>query len=181
MLDSRGVFPYRTVMMRILSAMALWGLCSGAAFAQTQVERFGDWELFTELADGGAKVCYIATPAKTPALVEGRGEPFVMVARFPGKDEEVSISHGLMYKERSEVSISIDGRMYRLFTKDDRAWFHNAKQDAPVIQEMIRGAKLSTKAVSETGEIVEDGFSLMGFTKARQAMLNTCPPVKKKK
>lgn len=150
-------------------------LTPALAFAQTQVERFGDWELFTAPHDGGQKVCYIATPAKVPALVDGRGEPFVMVSRYPGQAEEVSISHGLMYKDRSEVSISIDGRMYRLFTKDDRAWFNTSKQDGPVIQEMIKGKSLSTKAVSENGDIVEDKFSLIGFTKARQAMLSACP------
>jgi hypothetical protein len=149
-------------------------LFAPAASAQQLLETSGDWHIFSAPVEGRT-VCYAASvPTAKAGNYSKRDEPFLMVTGRSAGTDEVSVSSGFGYKEGSEVTLTVEGRAFTLFTSGDRAWASDAKQDNQLIAAMMKGSTLTAKGTSARGTYALDTYSLKGFIKAHQRMKALC-------
>lgn len=162
------------VLAAAVAAVAL----AGAAGAQ-DIRRLGayqHWSAFTFQEDG-SKVCYMASePQKEQGDYDKRGDVYAMVTHRPGQGTEdvVSFVIGYPFKEDSRVSVDIDGKTFTLFTHNDTAWAPDKQTDEALVQAMIKGRRMVVDGTSKRDTETTDTYSLIGFTKAHQAIDQAC-------
>ncbi len=170
----------RTLLLPALCCASLL-LAPHAAPAQTLPEHLaenGAWKAYTYVEDGST-VCYMYTePAKEEGNYTRRGEPNVMVTRrqASGTTEEVSVTSGYPYRKDEPVRVEIDGDAFEFdLIAEEHAWVSDAGADAKLVKAMIRGAKMTVRGVSQKGTYSLDSYSLIGFSKTRDAIVQACP------
>ncbi|MBB4286246.1 invasion associated locus B family protein [Roseospira goensis] len=167
------------VLALLVTAAATAPLLSASPAAAQDVKtigKFRDWTAYT-YDESGNKVCYIASrPQKDEGDYARRGDIFAIVSHRPaeGARNVVSFVAGYPYKEKSEVSVSIDGRReFTLFTHDETAWAYD-EDDAKLVDAMKAGGTMVVKGTSSRGTLTTDTYSLMGFTNAHGAITREC-------
>ena len=119
-----------------------------------------------------------AVPAKSKGNFKRRGDPNVMVTRRQGSrtTEEVSVTSGYPYPEEKPVKVTIDGRRFNFdLTHDEHAWVTDEDVDASVVKAMVRGRAMTVRGVSLKNTYSEDTYSLIGFTRIHDAIVEACP------
>jgi len=153
-------------------------LLSIAAIAQSPefLGSFQDWNVYAFQEDG-QKICYMASePKKQEGNYTRRGNPAVLVTRRPGPRsvDEVSVQPGYSYLEGSEVESQVGDRKFMLFTRGEHAWTKSEDADKALITSMKRGNDMSVRGTSVKDTFSLDTYSLLGFTKAYEAMVAAC-------
>ncbi len=148
------------------------------AEAQTELSASGAWKAYT-YSEGGKLTCYMySQPSKKEGNYKKRGDPHAMVTRRRGSKvvEEVSITSGYPYKDKTQVKVQIDGRGYKFgIIQDEHAWADDAAEDKKVVKAMIRGNKLTVRGTSRKDTYSLDSYSLKGFSKTHKAIVKACP------
>ena len=116
-------FKFLTQALVIPAAVLLF---SGAALADEarSIGTFGDWSAYVFMEDG-SKVCYMASqPKKDEGAYTKRGEIYALITHRPAEGTKNVFNYiaGYTYKPGSEVTVTIDGQRFSLFTQDDSAW-----------------------------------------------------------
>ena len=133
-----------------------------------------NWRVFT-VTQAGKKICYMASiPTKKKGNYSKRGEPFVIVTHRAAQLDEVSVSSGYPYKDKSDVTLSIGKNKHKLFIKGERAWAKDSKTDSLLVGRMKAGSSLLVRGTSKRGTYSEDTYSLSGFTAAHGRMKKLC-------
>ncbi len=146
--------------------------------AQQAVEELGDfnyWSAYSFQKDGH-KICYMVTsPIKQKGKVSGRKDAFMVVTNTPsdGTYDVVNLQAGYNYKKASEVKVRVGKQTFKMFPFEDMAWLKEG--DEELVSAMIKGNTAEVSAVSDKGVKTVDTYSLLGFTKARNAMNKACP------
>ena len=141
-----------------------------------------DWSAFAE-GDEGAKVCYAASaPKKKEGKYTERGEVAVLVTHNMGDKSRnvVSVVAGYEYKAGEDVLLEIEGKKFNLFVHEDRAYAPDSATDGAIVGAMKRGSKMVVVGTSSRGTRTTDSYSLLGFTKAYEAISRACPEPAKK-
>ena len=162
---------WKTLAMAMI--LGVWGL---PAAAQDWIGTFEDWNAF-EYAEGGGKVCYIAsTPLDMTPKNVTRGDVFMQVVNNTddGSKNVVNIVAGYTFQDNSVTTATINNVDFRMFTAGDGAWNSSSEKDNEMVQAMIRGAELVVAGQSSRGTNTTDTYSLLGFTAAHQAMTEAC-------
>ena len=86
----------------------------------------------------GSRICFISSvPTKSEGKYDpkNRGDIRVFVSHGPGKAERdvVQVIAGYRYKPQSDVSLTIDGKGFKLFTIEDRAYAESEEDDRRII------------------------------------------------
>lgn len=169
--------PRTGIALVTCAAVAASGLVD-TAHAQTanQVEKHGDWIMYTADA-GGSRLCFV-TAQPSDAKPEGarRDAIHFYVSAWPkaGVKSEVSIKLGYPVKKGSAPTVSIGPQAFKLFIKDDKAFVADPTAELKLIEAMKKGGKVLVEAVSERGTATSDIYSLSGFDKALQALSSKC-------
>ncbi|MBN2751129.1 MAG: hypothetical protein JXQ84_00320 [Rhodospirillaceae bacterium] len=148
------------------------------ALAQSEVTalgRFGDWASYS-YSENGRPVCYAASaPVKSRGKIGKRGEVFFLVTHRPEFDDigVVTVVSGYAFKDDSHATVKIGGTSFRFFTRDETAWANGA-DDKAVVRAMKRGKTMLVKGRNRSGTLTTDLYSLLGFTKAHQAISKAC-------
>lgn len=153
------------------------GLAGGAS-AQTpySLGSYTDWNVW-ELDEGGQKICYIVSePKKQDGTYTRRGKPAVLVTRrpTPAVTDEVSVQPGYTYLEGSSVDVLVGQNQFTLFTRGAHAWTKDETEDQALIDVMKRGETMVVQGESSKNTTSTDEYSLLGFTKAYNAMVTAC-------
>jgi len=151
---------------------------SGGVNAQTpySLGSYTDWNVW-ELDEGGQKICYIVSePKKQAGNYTRRGKPAVLVTRRPTPNvtDEVSVQPGYTYLEGSSVNLAVGPNQFTLFTRGAHAWTKNESEDQELIDVMKRGETMVVEGESIKNTTSTDTYSLLGFTKAYNAMVAAC-------
>ncbi len=148
------------------------------AGAQTELSNSGAWKAYT-YKEGGKLTCYMySQPTKKEGNYTKRGDPHAMVTRRRGSKvvEEVSITSGYPYKDKTPLKVQIDGRGFKFgIVQDEHAWADDASEDKAIVRAMIRGNKLTVRGTSRKGTYSLDSYSLKGFSKTHKAIVKACP------
>jgi invasion protein IalB len=165
---------FRRVAVILLAQMAGYAVLAQPAAAQQFQSTHGNWSVFT-YNEGGKRTCYIASaPTAKTGNYNQRGEPYLLVTHRSANADEISLSSGYPYKEKSEVAVTIDGKAFKLFTKQNLAWAYDVKQDSDMVASMKRGNRLQVRGTSQRGTFSDDTYSLSGFTAAYNKMKALC-------
>lgn len=164
---------------KLVSGAALLALLAAVpAVAQTEVRslgRFGDWSTYTYLENGNP-VCYAASsPTRSRGNVKSRGDVFFLVTHRPEYDDVgvVTMVAGYAYAPDTTVTVAVGRTKFRFFTRDETAWA-NGNDDKTAVRTMKRGSSMTVTGRSKSGTTTTDTFSLMGLTKAYQAISAAC-------
>jgi len=127
----------------------------------------------------GKRVCFVSSvPTKSEGKYDrnNRGDVRVFVSHGPGKAERdvVQVIAGYRYKPQSDVSLTIDGKNFKLFTIEDRAYAESEEDDKRIITLMKRGSRMTVVGISSRGTKTTDTYSLSGFTKTKAVIDKTC-------
>ncbi len=156
--------------------LALITMSGAEAQEPRRLGDFGDWSAFkSEEASG--PVCYMASqPKKDEGDYERRGEIYALVTHRPQEDrrDEVSFVAGYQYKENSWVDVTIGNEKAKFFTQGDGAWAADSETDKRMVEAMIKGRTMIVEGTSSRGTLTKDTYSLIGFTKAYEAISEAC-------
>jgi hypothetical protein len=145
------------------------------SLAQTVIGNFYDWSAF-HYGSGKEKTCYLASePRKKSGNYKSRGRTFILVTHRPTKKKFniFELRAGYTYRKKSEVTVNIDGQLYKLFTDGETAWAYD-KVDQSISEMMRRGKSMVVIGFSGRGTKTEDKYSLRGYTAAHKAIGKAC-------
>ena len=72
------------------------------------------------------------------------------------------------------VSVDVDGKKFKLFTKGGNAWATDASADKALVAAMKAGRRMIIKGTSSRGTLTTDTYSLSGLTAAIKAIDKAC-------
>lgn len=159
----------------LLLPFFLLGLQPADAVARV-LANHGDWTVIEE-KEGGGKVCFVATaPTKSEGKYKKRGEIFLLVTHRPAEKANgvVSIQTGYAYKARSDATVRIKTKAFKLFTDGENAWARDNATDRALVNAMKSGNRLVVSGISGRGTRTTDTYSLAGFTAAYKAASKAC-------
>ncbi len=161
----------------LVPLLAVFHAGQAAAQDSSLIDNFGKWSAFAEPAGKKKTLCYMASaPEKEEGKYESRGNTYMLVTHRT-KDKTfgvVSIKAGYTYQDGSEVTVTIGGHTFPMFTDGGYAWAAEAKTDKALVRAMRAGAKMTVKGVSSRGTMTTDIYSLTGFTAAHNAINKAC-------
>ena len=165
--------------MGVLTLVIAAGFAAAPAFAeplQMLIEK--DWGAYRYDNDG-SRICFVSSvPTKSKGKYDpaNRGDIRVFVSHGPGKAERdvVQVIAGYRYKAQSDVTLSIDGKSFKLFTLEDRAYAESEEDDRRIVVQMKRGSQMTIIGTSSRGTKTTDTYSLAGFTKTKAVIDKTC-------
>ena len=166
----------------LLAALLLLTLSFSAAFASDpmKIGTYGKWEAYEFEEPGGGKVCYMmAKPDKDEGDYKKRGEIAALITHRPAEGTKNVFSYmaGYSYKKGADVTLSVDGKKFTLFTQNDMAWAADAAADTALAATLQKGSTMVVKGVSGKGTKTTDTFSLKGSAKAYEAITKACGPL----
>lgn len=166
----------------LVATVALTASQAVAQQSSNQVASNTDWYVFEETSP--SKQCWaVSKPKETVNTDQAgriksvtRGEILLFVSYAPsnGVKGQVSFAGGYPFASGSEVTLSIGGSNYALFTDGETAWAATADDDAKIVSAMKRGAAASLTGRSSRGTITKDTFSLLGFTASVEEAAKRC-------
>ncbi|MCB9973475.1 MAG: hypothetical protein H6863_03635 [Rhodospirillales bacterium] len=167
-------------MLRTLRLALLSGFCvlSFPAFAETaqEISSHGNWTAYYFM-ENGEKVCYMASePDKHEGKYTSRGDIAAMITHWPAKDSKDVFSYvaGYDYKKGSDVTVSVGGETFTLFTQGEMAWAADESTDKRLMQAIKKGSTMVVKGTSARGTLTTDTYSLKGSSAAYDAISKTC-------
>ncbi|MBE8191477.1 MAG: hypothetical protein HAW64_04590 [Alphaproteobacteria bacterium] len=147
------------------------------------VAKYKAWRLFVA-GEGGDKICtIIAEPAASTPKSVRRGDVFISVNHRPAQQTfyEVAVQVGYPFSAISEPFATIDSNVFKFFSgvqahndADESAWLYHLEDAPKMIKAMRAGSALIFKGTSARGTLVEDNYSLFGFTAALAALDMAC-------
>lgn len=158
----------------LLLSAAILG--AAAAAAADLIDAFNDWSAFAG-TENGMKFCYVGSePKKEAGDYKQRDEVYMLITHRPADNafDVVSVTAGYAYKKGSEVTVTIGGESFQLFTDGGLAWAPDAKADKALVAAMRKGASMTVAGTSARGTATTDTYSLAGFTAAHQAASKAC-------
>ena len=72
------------------------------------------------------------------------------------------------------TEVIIKDNKYKFFTLENRAWLADGQNGKKLIKDMKNGARVQVKSISSRGTKITDTYSLIGFTKALEAIDKAC-------
>lgn len=170
---------FRDPLPKGLFLVALLVVQPSAVSAQTpySLGNYTDWNVW-EVTESGQKICFIVSePKKQTGNYTRRGKPAVLVARrpVPTVTDEVSVQPGYNYLQGSNVTVVVGDQVFTLFNRGGpHAWTKNDEEDQKLIEAMRGGASMIVEGESSKETTSKDTYSLLGFTKAYEAMVAAC-------
>lgn len=162
----------------LLTVLLAAGSFANGASAPEALSSNGAWSAYS-YKEGGKLTCYMYShPTDAQGNYKKRGNPHIMVTRRRGAGvvEEVSVTSGYPYKDKTKIKLKIDGRKIQFgIVQGEHAWADDSKEDKAVIKALRRGNKLTVRGTSRKGTYSLDTYSLKGFTKTHKAVVKACP------
>ena len=168
---------FRAAGQAIVLACAFSGLTSAALGQGTErIGDYGDWSAF-RYTENGQPICYMASiPKKNEGDYTARGDIFSIVTHRPAENtrDEISFVAGYTFKKDSTVEVRIGDKKWTLFTDADGAFAADAETDKAIVQAMVKGANMVVIGTSSRDTLTTDTYSLVGVTKAHEAIDKAC-------
>lgn len=148
---------------------------SAAAQSPTRINQFNAWGAYSYDSSNG-KVCYIlSVPTQSSPENVNHGDIFFLVSQRPGQNVsyEPQAMMGYPLADASKVRVTVDGREFVLFTRENSAWVENAAEEPALVAAMRSGSTMTVNATSGRGTNTSYSYSLSGVTAALNE-IETC-------
>ncbi len=161
----------------ILALLTLFAMTHTAqAQSPKTLGQFGSWTAYS-LDEGGQKVCFMsARPQKDEGAYKKRDAISATIAHRPSEKTSNTFSYvaGYTYKPKSDVTVSIDGQTFTLFTDGGTAWAPDQTTDDSLAKATQKGSTMIVTGTSSRGTLTKDTFSLKGSGDAYAAISKAC-------
>ena len=127
--------------------------------------------------NGDQKICFMSSnPISTSPDNLNRGSAALMITNMPNEKvfNEPSVQTGFPFKLGSNAIMIIGDSTHKLFTAGEGAWVEETKLEKKIIQQMRKGSRVKVKSISTRNTKITDTYSLIGFTKALEAINKAC-------
>ena len=141
-----------------------------------KVGKFKDWESYILLKEGN-KICFAQSAPIVRAPKKLKREPSRLFVSFrPAENikNEISVTNGYEFKQKTPVSAKSGKKSYDLFSKGRFAWVVDNKDEAKLIITMKKASRLMIIGNTDKGDQTTDHYSMMGFTKAYNTAKKSC-------
>lgn len=171
------VMMIKTVLKSVSAIAFLATLSAGAASAQTPkaIKQHKAWGAYTYQDARAGKICYVLSipTAKEPADRD-HGDVFFLVSQKPdgSKGYEPQVEVGYPLKEKSEVTVTIDGKNFVMFSQGNNAWLKDVAQEPALVDAMRAGRSMKVEGQSKRGTQTSYTYSLSGVSAALQEVAN---------
>jgi len=160
-----------------LVALMLTASFEARAANPTPINKFSDWVAST-YDDNGKTLCFATTePKRVTGKYQGRGKPYIAVTHAPAANvrDQISYVAGYDFKPDSDVKVTIGKETFMLgVLQKGRAWAKDSDTDKALVLAMRKGSSLTIKGTTAHGNDITDIYSLIGFSKAYQAISAAC-------
>jgi invasion protein IalB len=167
----------RTTSIAVIAVWVIQIALTAPASAQNPklIGSYGDWQALT-YEENGKPVCYVFTePAKKEGQYTTRGQVYALVTHRPAdkKLNVFTIISGYTFKEDSDAILEIGDRKFTLFTQEGMAWATD-EDDPKIVDALKKGTDMVVHGTSARGTETIDTYSLLGFSKAYDAIGVAC-------
>ncbi len=179
-LHTSAMIPLKPLIQRpfLAGLVIVAAMLSSAAQAGTprEVAKHGVWHVFDHPTDR-PRSCFMAS--KPTTVDAGRSDAMravFWISMWPkaGVRSQPSVRGSQPFREGSDVTISIGGRRFALFTSDDKAFVEDPTAELKLIDAMKRGNVMLVEGLATSGLPIRDRYSLAGVTKALSTLTELC-------
>ena len=138
--------------------------------------KYKDWESFVLLQEGN-KICFAQSTPVVRAPKKLKRDPsrlFISFWKNENIKNEISVTNGYEFKQKTPVSAKSGKKSYDLFSKGRFAWVVDNKDEAKLIMTMKKASRLMIVGNTDKGVQTTDHYSMMGFTKAYNTAKKSC-------
>lgn len=156
----------------------MFALGVGPTLAQAikQLGTYQSWSAYSA-SQGSDAICFAMTQASgvTPTP-DGYSQGYLYLTNRPAQKitNELNLIAGFDFASDSEATLSVGGRSYALFTRNDAAWLKDVSQSDNLAGIMRAGTSVVVEGTSDKGVKVTETFSLSGATAASHALDKAC-------
>ena len=129
------------------------------------------------VTDGGGKVCFAQSSPVLQAPKSNKRDAKLFVAFRPVEKitDEVSVTGGYEFNNKNSVTATSGKNKFKFDIKEQGfAWIANTKVEAKMIKKMKKGSRIMITGYNQKGSQTIDHYSLLGFTKAYNAVKKAC-------
>ncbi len=142
-----------------------------AAQAQTPkaLKQYKAWGAYTYNDTKAGTICYILSiPTTKEPADRDHGDVFFLVSQKPdgSKNFEPQIEVGYPLKPNTAVTVTVDGKSFKMFSKGNNAWLEDISQEPVLINAMRSGRTMRVSSQSSRGTQTSYTYSLSGVTAA---------------
>lgn len=148
-----------------------------AAMAQTPkaIKQHKAWGAYTYNDARAGKICYILSiPTVKEPSDRDHGEVFFLVSQKPDGSAkfEPQVEVGYPLKSDADVTVTVDGKSFKMFSKGNNAWMSDVSQEPLLVEAMRIGKSMKVAGVSVRGTQTSYTYSLSGVTAALKEVSN---------
>jgi len=140
------------------------------------IGKYKNWESFI-LSNEGNKICYAQSIPVVRAPKKLKRDPSRLFVSFRPNENiknEISVTNGYEFKEKSPVAAKSGKKSYDLFSKGRFAWVVDHKDEIKMIITMKKASRLMIIGNTNDGNQTTDHYSMMGFTRAYNSAKKSC-------
>lgn len=163
------IFVAASVMMLTLAGTAI-------AQSPTQIGVYDKWGAYS-YKTGNKSVCYaLSMPLKMEPSSVNHGDNYFLVSERSGNPGsfEPQFMAGYTLAANSKVIVTVDGKSFEMFTKNQSAWVADPQLETQLVTAMRAGSDMTVKATSLRGTNTNYTFSLKGITAAMKSAQDRC-------
>lgn len=158
-----------------LKALAISAICVAVpvtgALAQTPkpIKQHKAWGAYTYNDARAGKICYILSiPTVKEPTDRDHGDVFFLVSQKPDGSAafEPQVEVGYPLKVESGVTVTVDGKTFKMFAKGNNAWMTNISEEPALVAAMRNGRTMKVSGQSTRGTRTTYTYSLSGVTAA---------------
>ncbi|MEP1207067.1 MAG: invasion associated locus B family protein [Rhizobiaceae bacterium] len=148
-----------------------------AAMAQTPkaIKQHKAWGAYTYNDARAGKICYILSiPTVKEPSDRDHGDVFFLVSQKPDGSTrfEPQVEVGYPLKSNVDVTVTVDGKTFKMFSKGNNAWMSDISQEPALVAAMRSGRTMKVAGESVRGTQTSYTYSLSGVTAALKEVSN---------
>ena len=142
------------------------------------VVKYKDWSVY-KIDDENYKACYaISIPFLTRGDKIKRAQPYFVINNIENDADEVMLTSGFMYKDNTDIEISIGTKKFYLFSYKNLGWTYSKNDDIDLIKEMQQNDEFLVTSYNGENLMNIDKYSLIGLREAYFKLKETCKNAK---
>ena len=141
-----------------------------------KIGKYKDWESLILTEDTG-KVCFAQSSPILQAPKSNKREAKLFIAFRPAEKiiNEVSVTAGYEFNNNNSVTATSGKNKFKFDIKEQGfAWIADSKIEFKMIKRMKKGSRIMITGYNQKGSQTIDHYSLLGFTKAYNAIKKAC-------
>ncbi len=142
----------------------------------TKIGKYKDWESMV-ITETTGKVCFVQSSPILQAPKSNKRDAKLFIAFRPVDKivDEVSVTAGYEFNNSNSVIAQSGKNKFKFDIKEQGfAWIADTKVEIKMIKRMKKGSRIMITGYNKKGSQTIDHYSLLGFTKAYNAIKKAC-------